>query len=349
MQPKSNLSLKNILTIGISLALASLFMWWALKDLDIETIKTALSKANYFWVFVAALLGVLAYVFRAVRWNLLLEPMGYQMKNSNAFWAIAFGYLMNLTIPRSGEVGRATALFGTEKVPVEKSIATIVIERVVDLFFMLLFLLLTFIFNKEVLLTFYHSLTQYKSSDKKSISSLDQFLINSGITDTQNFYFWLKIGFVSIGFLIFLLLFNKFKTKIFDFFKDIIEGLKSAFYIKKRFLFFLYSAGIWICYFLSAYVVCFALQETSNFTMSDGFLIVTAGTLGMMVPTSGGAGSFHIAVKLAIGGIFVSLGKSQAEGEAIGLTYALISHTMQLVYMFIVGMIAIPMLARARK
>ena len=81
--------------------------------------------------------GLLAYWFRAVRWNLLLEPMGYQISNSNSLWTISFGYLMNLTIPRSGELARSTALYGVEKVPVDKSFGTIILERVVDLFCML--------------------------------------------------------------------------------------------------------------------------------------------------------------------------------------------------------------------
>ncbi len=83
--------------------------------------------------------GVLAYWVRAIRWNLLLEPMGYTISNANALWTLSFGYLMNLTIPRSGEVARATALYGVEKVPVDKSFGTIILERVVDLVCMGLF------------------------------------------------------------------------------------------------------------------------------------------------------------------------------------------------------------------
>jgi uncharacterized protein (TIRG00374 family) len=99
--------------------------------------------------------GLLAYWFRAIRWNLLLEPMGYQISNSNSLWTISFGYLMNLTIPRSGELARSTALYGVEKVPVDKSFGTIILERVVDLVCMLGFLVLTVLFKKEAILTFY--------------------------------------------------------------------------------------------------------------------------------------------------------------------------------------------------
>ena len=213
----------------------------------------------------------------------------------------------------------------------------------------LLFLLLTFLFNGDVLKIFFNRLTNYQSTEKKELSSTDRFLINKGIENVEQFYFWLKTGVLILGILGFIFALFRFKDKILGFAKGLIIGLKSVFQLKEKGRFILYSAGIWMCYFLSAYLACFALKETSYFTISDGFLIITAGTLGMMVPTSGGAGSFHIAVKLAIAGIFVSLGKSEQLGEEVGLSYAFISHTMQLVYMLVVGLIAIPFLAKAKK
>ena len=117
MEKKTTSPLKSILTIVISLAFAGFFLWFALKGLDFKVIRKSLSKANYWWVAFAACFGIAAYWFRAIRWNLMLEPMGHRISNSNSLWSISFGYLMNLTIPRSGEVARATALYGVEKFP----------------------------------------------------------------------------------------------------------------------------------------------------------------------------------------------------------------------------------------
>ena len=146
MEEKKSSVLKNILTVLISIAIAGVFLWVALRGLDFDKIKGSLQKANYLWVAFAAVFGVSAYIFRAVRWNLLLEPMGYKISNSNSLWSLSFGYLMNLTIPRSGEVARSTALYGVEKVPVDKSFGTIILERVVDLVCMWIFAFLTLLF-----------------------------------------------------------------------------------------------------------------------------------------------------------------------------------------------------------
>ena len=340
---------KTTIIILISLVIAVFFMWIALRGIDFNRVKYSLERVNYFWILISVFLGILAYIFRAVRWNLLLEPMGYRISNNHAFWTIAFVYIMNLTIPRSGEIARATALYRVEKIPVEKSFATIVIERVIDLCFMLFFLFLAFIFNGEILKLFFDRLTNYQSDEQKSYSMVDEFLLSLGIENLDSAYSGLKIGVLLIGILVFFVSVIKFKAKIISVIKGIIEGLLSVFKIKSRLQFLGYSVGIWLCYFFSAYVLCFSLKGTEIFGVRDVFLIITAGTLGMMVPTSGGAGSFHIAVKLAIAGIYMSQGKGQELGNEVGLTYALISHTYQMCSMVLLGLVSIPFLVKNKK
>ncbi|MBU4539468.1 MAG: flippase-like domain-containing protein [Weeksellaceae bacterium] len=330
--------LKSFITIAVSLAIAALFMWFALKGMEFKKIAGYFAKANYFWVFAASLFGVLAYWFRAVRWNLLLEPMGYKISNANAFWTISFGYLMNLTIPRSGELARSTALFGVEKVPVDKSFGTIILERVVDLVCMGGFLLLTLIFKYDAILSFYQYVTAEKGKTQQTAPN-------------NNLYFFLG-GLMILGILFLLLRKNlqKFTAyqKGLNFAKGIFHGLMSIFKMRQKGKFILLSIAIWISYYLAAYLVCFALPETSDFTFADGFFIIVVGTLGMMVPASGGIGAFHFALKLGIMALFLSMGKNPEEGGEVGLSYAFISHTMQLVIMIVMGIISIPMLAKAR-
>ena len=335
---KKSSPLKTFLTIAISLGIAALFMWFALKGMEFKKIAGYFAKANYFWVFVAAVFGLLAYWFRAVRWNLLLEPMGYKISNSNALWTISFGYLMNLTIPRSGELARSTALYGVENVPVEKSFGTIILERVVDLICMMGFLGLTLIFKYDAILSFYQYVTAEKSKTTEPASNAKWFII-VGIS-------------VTLGILFFALRkkLQQFPIyqKVINFAKGILHGLTSIFKLKKKGKFILLSLAIWVSYYLAAYLVCFALPETSDFTIADGFFIIVVGTLGMMVPASGGIGAFHLALKFGIMALFLSMGKNPEEGGEVGLSYAFISHTMQLVIMIVMGIISIPMLANAR-
>jgi len=325
-------------------------MWLALRGLDFEKIKLSLAKANYFWVLIAVVFGILAYWFRAIRWNILLEPLGYKISNSNALWTISFGYLMNLTIPRSGEVARSTALYGVEGVPVDKSFGTIILERIIDLVCMMVFLGLTLVFKYDAILAFYKFVTEEKKKDHTSEPDFfESILLKVGITDSEKFFLIMKIsiGVLILAVVIYLFVFKR--KQLISFVNGIFHGLTSIFKLKQNGKFILYTALIWICYYLAAYVVCFALPETSDFSFADGFFIIVVGTLGMMVPASGGIGAFHFALKLGISALFLSMGKSASEGAEVGLSYAFISHTMQIVIMLVMGLISIPILAKGRK
>ncbi|MGA9212845.1 lysylphosphatidylglycerol synthase transmembrane domain-containing protein [Kaistella sp.] len=337
-QNKKTNSFRTFLTIAISLGIAALFMWFALKGMEFKKIMGYFGKANYLWVFIASIFGILAYWFRAVRWNLLLEPMGYKISNSNSFWTISFGYLMNLTIPRSGELARSTALFGVENVPVDKSFGTIILERVIDLICMIGFLGLTLIFKYKAFIAFYTYITEEKGKTETASSNSKMYVLLAIFVIT------------GILFLVFRKKLRHFPIyqKVLNFAKGIFDGLTSIFKMKQKGKFLVYTLGIWICYYLAAYLVCFALPETSDFTFADGFFIIVVGTLGMMVPASGGIGAFHLALKFGIMALFLSMGKSPEEGGEIGLSYAFISHTMQLVIMLVMGVISIPVLAKAR-
>ncbi|MFC7348432.1 lysylphosphatidylglycerol synthase transmembrane domain-containing protein [Chryseobacterium zhengzhouense] len=331
MEKKSNKTLKSVLTIVISLAFAGFFLWLALRGLDFKVIQKSLAKANYIWVAFAAVFALLAYWFRAIRWNLLLEPMGHKISSSNALWSLSFGYLMNLTIPRSGELARATALYGVEKVPVDKSFGTIILERVVDLVCMLGFLGLTLIFKYEAILSFYE---------------------NSGVNVNPN-KILLVLGGLAIAGVLFFIFKNKFVNvpvlgKIIGIIDGILQGLTSIFKLKEKGKFIIYTLGIWISYYFAAYLVCFALPETSDFTFADGFFIIVVGTLGMIIPASGGIGAFNLAMKFGFMALFLAMGKSAELGGEMGLTYSFISLPLQIVVMLVMGLISIPMLAKAR-
>ena len=123
--------LKIVIPIGIGVYLTWYF-FNGLSEEEIEQTKNAFLEANYFWVILSLIVAFLSHLSRAYRWRFLLEPMGYKTRLSTAYHAVMSGYIINFTVPRSGEVARAGLMTNYEKVPFEKSIATIIIERVID-------------------------------------------------------------------------------------------------------------------------------------------------------------------------------------------------------------------------
>ncbi|WP_128331703.1 lysylphosphatidylglycerol synthase transmembrane domain-containing protein [Apibacter sp. HY039] len=336
-----NKNLKNTLTIGVSILIAGGLMYLVSRSLGgdfVEKTIAVVKKADYFWIGIAAIFGIGAYWIRAIRWNLLLEPMGYKISNSNSLWSLSFGYFLNLGIPRMGEIGRASALQTVEDVPFTESFGTIVTERIIDLCFMLIFLLLALIFNYNALLAFFDLLG--KSEQPEAVKDYTLYYVAGFLV-------------VIIG-LIFIIFRRKIlqlsiSKKITKLLKGIATGLISVFKLKQRIKFILLSFGIWICYFFASYLVIFALPETSSIPLQTGFYILAVGTLGMLVPASGGIGAYHGAMMIGFSALFLSLGNSAVEGKDIGYSYALLSHGLQMVIMIFMGLISIIMLAKNKK
>ena len=311
----------------IAIALAGIFIGLTVKATNFEDLKEAAKEANYFWIVASMVLSIISYWLRAARWKLLLEPIGHPIQTQSGFWAISFAYFMNLTIPRSGEIARATSLYKMESVPVDKSLGTIVLERVIDLLFLGLFFLLTLIFNSKTLFSF------FSMGQKFPVGKL---LILIGV-------------FVLIGFIFFLIRNRIRNLKIYqkgiDFLKGIWIGFKSILKLKQRTLFVAYSVSIWICYFLMTYLVLFAFPATEHFGLGEGFFLIVSGALGMILPAIGGLGYPYV-MSMAFAAIYLSHGQTAEEGKAVGNYFGLILYFAQIVSILIFGLISIVFISK---
>ena len=273
---------KTIFTI-LPILLGVVLIWFSiskLSDEDIKVIKESFQTANYWWVGFSLVLGILSHVSRAYRWQYLLEPLGYKPRFANNIMAVLVGYLVNLTIPRAGEIARATAISKYEKIPFEKAFGTIVSERIADVI-MLLSIIGTAFFLQTKLLSSY----LFKESDTNS-----------------NILYYGLFGLIILGFLFFRLIkksTNPFIQKIQKFVQGLIQGVISIFKMKKKWAFIFHTVFIWTMYVLMFYVVTFALPETTN--MPFGAIIVgfVVGGLSMAL-TNGGLGTYPVFVASAI-------------------------------------------------
>ena len=132
-----NKNLRSVLKISLPLLLGAFLVWYSISKISVETLVVYFKNANYFWIGLGVFLGLLSHLSRAYRWKFMIEPMGYQLRFPNSIMAVFITYLVNYTIPRAGEVSRATVLTNYEGVPFEKGFGTIIAERVADLVVML--------------------------------------------------------------------------------------------------------------------------------------------------------------------------------------------------------------------
>ncbi len=285
---------KKVITYVAFLAIG-IFLLVMLTDLvdDKEGLIEKMSSAPVWAVSVTFIMGLLAVVIRGIRWNLLLNPMGFKASITNAVAAVAFGYLANIFVPRSGEVARCAALNSTDDVPLDKLIGTVITERVVDLLMLLIFLTVAFITNIDAVLGLFESV-QIPGGSALVILGL-------------------AMGVLSIGGYVILKRKNK-NSKILKFIKGIGDGAKSVQNMQGKTLFIAYTLFIWIFYYLMTFVIFISMDGLEDLGVFQGLWVMVSGGFGMLFPSPGGVGSYQGAVMLG----FESIGYDKVIGLAVG-------------------------------
>ena len=318
---------KYILFVLISTVL----MYFAFKDQNISEIISKLSTIEYKWLTISILFGALAFVSRGLRWVYLINALGYKVSKKNSINSVAVGYFTNALIPRAGEISRCTSLQQVEKIPFEKLFGTIILERVIDFAILIILILITllykfneinFLFSK----VFEESTGSYFTNPKKLflISFILIIFIFSVIIDLKN-----RIK----------------KLSLYKKFIKLIIGLKNGFSsikeLKNKTPFILHTILIWGMYILMTYICFFAIDETKNLNLFDGIYITIIGGLGMIVPTPGGFGSYHLFVEYGLVGIGI--------GIQSALLFAFVVHTAQTLMTLVFGIVSSLLLISHKK
>ena len=276
--------LKKISFITLPIALGVFLIWYSLSKLtdnDIQSIKSSFRTANYWWVVLSLIFGALSHLSRAYRWQFLLEPLGYKPRLANSIMAVLIAYLLNLVIPRSGEIARAASINKYENIPFKKAFGTIVAERVADVIMLLSIIGVAFFLQTKLI-------SSYIFKDEGESSVYSKILI-FGVFPLFVFliYRFLKKSK------------NLIIVKIVAFINDLLDGVKSIFKMKKKWEFIFHTIFIWVMYVLMFYAVTFALPETTNLPFAAIIVGFVVGGLSMAL-TNGGLGTYPVFVASAL-------------------------------------------------
>ena len=246
-----------ILKYIASLSFAGLIIYFLFRNQDPAALIEKISEVEIRWVFLSIICGGWAYINRGMRWIVLIDALGYKSSKLNSISSVSVGYFTNLFIPRAGEITRCTALNRVEKIPVDKLFGTILVERVIDLVFLISLFLLTLILKLDLILRFFTELGS-QSSDSTTLGSTKYYVLISILIFFVLAYYLLKKWIVK----------TSFYEKIIEFIDGLKEGFKSIKKMKRKSSFWFHTFSIWIMYFLMTYVCFFAIEETSHLTIS---------------------------------------------------------------------------------
>ncbi len=325
MKQKIKKSLKFLIFFVIGI----LIFWIIYKDQDIDRIKSILtSDVNYFWIWISIFIGFLSHISRAIRWRYLIEPMGHMPRLVNTFFAVMIGYIMNLVIPRMGELSKCGVLARYEKISFARLIGTMITERIFDLLALGFFTLLMVFTQFGQVIRF---LKQNPEVESKLISLITSpLLIGTGV----------------LMIILLVLFWNKIRrSKIFrkieytaNHFK---EGILSFRFIRNKWAFLFHTIFIWSMYFMMLYVSFFAFDFTSGLSPLAGLTTFVMASFGMVAPVQGGIGAWHFMTResLALYGVPYD----------DGIIFAFLAHGIMTLMIIVLGLfsfLALPFVNR---
>lgn len=321
----------NILKYVIGLGVGVFLFYVATKDIEWKEFWEKRSQINFGWIALAMVVAILSHWFRAVRWKMLLKAAGYESKSANLFATTMVGYLVNQVIPRGGELSRVSLASQTEKFPLSVGFGTLFTDRIFDV--IVLGMLVVFAFLAEagkIKVIFDNAFAQ--TPEPGAVAE------TGGIP-----WKWILLGVFAAGILAAVIFRKKLAemgiiTKIKGFIREMWSAILSVRKLSNPFLFIVYTLGIWVCYILMTYLVFFAWPTTAHIGVYFGLIAFTMGGIGMVFPSPGGVGSYHIAITLTFAAFWQVLGYASYDAAyKVGGEIAFLIHTSQLIMILIVG------------
>lgn len=312
-------AVKYLLLLGV----AALLLWLSFREVKWEDFVSGIRGADFKWIGVAMIISIVAFLIRALRWRLIMIPLGKKISRKDAWDGINIGNITNFAVPRAGELARCGVITRKTGLPFETVAGTVVLERSIDL------LSLGAVFS-GVLIFFWDSFGGF--IDTQILSSLQSKMsVELIITGSAVF----------LAFAVFMYIIYKYRKnhpvlyKITNIVKGVFAGVISGFKMPQKWLFLIYTVLLWICYWLMSYSTILAFPEiNSGLGAADALFLMMVGSFGWVIPVQGGIGAYHLIISLALYSVY---GISQTTG----VIFATISHGSQTITMVLCGAISL--------
>lgn len=309
--------------------LAAAILWWMYREFRWEDVRQAFaSDMSWQWMLLSFPFGIMAQVFRAIRWKQALAPLGEKPRLHTCINAVFISYASSLIVPRVGEMLRCGILRRWERTNFSKGVGTVVTERVIDSTLVMLLALITAACQIPMFMKFF----------SQTGVSLQGFL---GTFTTTGWLVTILCGILvlcTLGVLVCRLnIFSRTRAVL----TDLKDGLFSVRYVQNPMLFLLNSVGIWVSYYLHFYLTFYCFQYTAQLGPMAALVAFVVGCFAVLVPTPNGAGPWHFAVKT----ILVLYGVSQTDGAM----FVLVVHTIQTLLVVALGLYGTAALSLTKK
>ena len=316
--------MKKALKYLAFLLLAGILLHFSFKGVKWSDFISGLQNCNWWWIAASMAIGISGFLFRALRWRILLRAINKDVTLKETFNGINIGYITNFIFPRAGEVARCGVIANTRKVSFEKSLGTVVLERSLDMVCLLLWMFLLLLFTWG----------EFGSFIKGEILQPLQGKFSSLVLPLSILCAVAVAGCAALWIFRKRLMEIKIVGRIMQVIKGLLEGVFSAFRMEEKWMFFLYTLLIWLTYWLTSLTTIYAFPQVGHLNGIDALFLMIIGGFGWVVPVQGGLGAYHFIVSLA-------LAKVYGIAQATGVVFATISHEAQALVMILCGAVSL--------
>lgn len=308
------------LKITLSFVLAAVLVYFAFREVQWKEFFDGLGQTNWWYISITVVVSLLALLFRQLRWHMMLYPLDDSVRQLDVWDADNIGNLANIVLPGAGEFTRC-GLMTSKKAKYDKVFGTILMERIWDFLAILVLmgLALTLMWDK-----------------------LGNFFVENVVKPTAGRVTfglgWIVIGLVVLVVLLIWLafVFRKrfaFCDKVAKFLEEMHQGFLSSLRIKRKFLFFLYTALIWLMYILTTYFTFKAMPDLVDLGFGDALFLSAIGNFASVIPVPGGIGAYHYLVTITMTSLY------SATWE-LGILFATITHEIHALILIVTGVIS---------
>jgi uncharacterized protein (TIRG00374 family) len=310
---KKKSRLVSILEYLFFLGLGFFLLWLSFRKLDLNKVWSDILHADYLWMFYSLFFAIASHIVRSIRWNMLINSMGYKTRLSSTFYSLMVGYMANTAVPRMGEFMRCGVLSKKEKIPFTALFGTVISERLLDMLMLLLIIFLVIVFQIDLVGTYVGNIF-----NPIFHNMADNMMVLVMVSGSVLLFFVLSIW----------LLYRfrnrikklSFYAKVRLFLDGLWDGIKTVLRLKQKWLFIFYTIIIWLFYVIMVYFPMKMLPETSILEFKDAFTLLGIGSLGIVAPVPGGIGAYHFIIKSVLYELYGINGA--AAGSFAAITHA---------------------------
>lgn len=313
---------RSVIKYAISLAVATVLVWFSFKGNDWGEFFRSLSQTNWWYIILSMVVAVIALVFRAERWRNQLLPIDPDISRSSVWHGSNIGNFLSIVVPGVGEFYRCGHV-STEKASYDRTFGTIIMERAWDVLAIIVLILVAIVGNTSVIVPF---------MQEKVVGPLfGSMNMSFGIVALV-----CAVALALVAVLLYVFRTRPFAVRLIAWLRGILSGFAAFVRMKNKALFILYTLGIWIMYIFMTYFTFLAIPGLEHLTLVDAVFISAVGNIASVIPTPGNIGPYHYLVGIAISTIYLG-----AESmTAVALLCATLSHGSHALLLIILGILS---------